>query len=72
MSRIISILIAGALLAGCAKEPPAPVAIDTFCITSKKRSWSIEDSPESIRAAEVHNRTIDLRCGVPGKVASAS
>lgn len=41
------------------------MAIDTYCLTAKKRTWSVNDSPESIRAADVHNRTVDIRCGVP-------
>jgi hypothetical protein len=45
-------------------------AVDTYCLTAKKIRWSTEDTPETIRQAEVHNRTVDLRCGVPGKVAS--
>ena len=72
MKRAILILIIGSSLTACAKEP-APVAYDTFCITAKKREWSVNDSPESITAAERWNRQIDIRCGIPGapsKVAS--
>lgn len=54
------------MLAGCVKEPPPQVVADTFCLTAKTRLWSIEDTPESIRAAEVFNRTVDRRCGIPG------
>lgn len=67
---IIALCIALALLVGgCAKEVPATGITDTFCVTAKKRMWSIEDTPESIRAAEVFNRTVDRRCGVPGQKA---
>ena len=34
--------------------------VDTYCLTSKKRIWSISDTPESIQAARVHNRTVDM------------
>lgn len=55
-----------ASLAGCATQA-TPIATDTFCLTAKKRMWSIQDSPETIRDAEAWNKTIDLRCGVPGR-----
>jgi hypothetical protein len=59
-------------LAGCATtQVPVQVA-DTYCLTAKKIRWSVEDTPETVRQAEVHNRTIDVRCGYPGKVASKS
>ena len=63
------IVACAALVAGCALfDPPKPetVAVDTFCLTAKKRYWSINDSVESIRDAEVHNAVIDKRC--PSKV----
>lgn len=56
-------------LAGCATTQSAPVAVDTFCITAKKRTWSIHDTAETIRDAEAWNKTIDLRCGIRGKKA---
>jgi hypothetical protein len=58
------------LLAGCATEPPpepvkvAPVVTDTFCETAIKRTWSVKDTPETIREAGTWNRAIDKRCGV--------
>lgn len=57
------------LLPGCAQEPPVHSVTDTFCLTAKKKRWSIHDTPESIREAEVWNRTIDRRCGIPGEKA---
>ncbi len=50
------------LLAGCATTSNTPVAIDTYCLAAKKLQWSVNDTPETIRAAEIHNKTIDLRC----------
>jgi hypothetical protein len=44
--------------------------VDTFCLNAKKRSWSVNDTVETIRDAEAWNRTVDLRCGIPGKAAS--
>lgn len=60
------------LLPGCAKEPPAQTAIvDTFCLTSKKRKFSIDrDTPERVREARIHNEVIDRRCGI-GRVAAS-
>jgi hypothetical protein len=61
------------LLAGCATPQPAPpaveptaVAVDTFCDTAKKRSWSVKDTAQTIAEARAWNRAVDKRCGVPG------
>lgn len=67
MIRAIVLCICLAMV-GCAQSP-TPVAVDTFCITAKKRTWSVNDTAETIRDAEAWNKTIDLRCGVPGKKA---
>jgi hypothetical protein len=69
--RLATVLTAVMTLAGCATmQAPAPPVVDTYCLNAKKWRWSVEDTPETIRQAEVHNQTIDLRCGYPGKVAS--
>ena len=50
---------------GCGtKSDPAPVQIvaDTYCLTVKKRSWSVNDTPESIDEAMRHNAAIDRAC----------
>jgi hypothetical protein len=59
------------LLAGCSTaQPPepeplkvAPVVTDTFCETVRKRTWSVKDTPDSIREAVAWNRAVDKRCG---------
>lgn len=56
------------LLSGCATTQQA-VVVDTFCATTKKIPWSVDDDRDTIRRAEVHNKSIDRRCGVPGKKA---
>ena len=66
----ICIVIGFALaLAGCATTQEPIAAVDTYCLSAKKVRWSVDDTAETIRQAEVINRTIDLRCGVPGKKA---
>ena len=55
-----------AAIAACAKDPP-PMAVDTFCLTAKKRTWSVSDTAETIRDAEIWNATIDRRCGSGGR-----
>lgn len=65
-SATITTALLALLLPGCVKEPPVQTVADTFCLTAKKRLWSIEDTPETIRSAEVWNRLIDKRCGLPG------
>ena len=49
-------------LTACATAPPQQVT-DSFCLTAKKRLWSINDSAESIRDAEAWNTAIDKKCG---------
>lgn len=69
MTRIV-IIGATLVLAACAthteeappKAPAAPVVVDSFCATAKKRAWSVKDTPESIREALAWNRAIDKRC----------
>ena len=54
---------------GCqtASQPPVEVVADTFCQTAKKRTWSVNDTPETIKEAITHNAGIDKACGVQGK-----
>lgn len=56
-------------MAGCATAPPQPVNVvaDSFCIAAKKRSWSVDDTPETIAEAVKINAGIDRACGVKGK-----
>jgi hypothetical protein len=61
--------LAFALLAGCATMPPLQVA-DTFCLTAKKRSWSINDTPAMIREAKTWNQLVDRRCATPPRTAT--
>ena len=70
MTRLWIILACG-LLAGCATSAAtAPVAIDTFCFSAKKRTWDPDtDSVETMREAVVWNKTVDRRCGMSGKKA---
>ncbi len=57
------------LLAGCATTQSTPAtAVDTFCLTAKKRTWDPDvDSVTTMREAVVWNRTVDRRCGVKGR-----
>jgi hypothetical protein len=57
-------------LAGCATQPaeeprvePAPVVMDNFCTTARKRTWSVKDTPATITEADAWNRAVDRRCG---------
>jgi hypothetical protein len=60
-------LACGLLLAGCATTGQQGRVVDTFCASARKIPWSIHDDRETIRRAEIHNRTIDRRCGIPGQ-----
>jgi hypothetical protein len=75
---VTRIVIVGTIiaLAACAthteeappKAPVAPVVVDSFCATAKKRAWSVKDSPETIKEALAWNRAVDRRCP-PAKTA---
>ena len=66
--RVAAILVAVLALAGCATtQAQAPVPVDTFCLTAKKRLWSIDDTAQTIRDAEAWNLLVDRRCGIPGQ-----
>lgn len=73
--RIATLATLAALVAGCAQEVPIQVVTDSLCTTAKKRTWSVNDTPETIEEAVRYNRAIDKACGIPGqgatKVASA-
>lgn len=51
--RPLAAALLATLLLGCAKDPPQQTAVDTFCLTAKKRTWSINDTAETIRDAEI-------------------
>jgi hypothetical protein len=60
----LMLLAALLLMPGCATTGGAPVATDSFCITAKKRKWSVHDRPEAVREARVWNQIVDRRCGI--------
>lgn len=60
-------LVAAVLMAGCAADGgplPAPVNIvsDNYCAVSKKVSWDVDDTRETIDEARRHNARIDKLC----------
>ena len=66
----IIVLAVTLVLPGCVMTNPtqqkgvsAGSAVDSFCISAKKRTWDLTDSAETIMEAEVWNGTIDRRCG---------
>jgi hypothetical protein len=48
---------------GTTAEPPVKVVADSFCLAAKKRSWSIDDTPETVAEAVRVNAGIDKACG---------
>jgi hypothetical protein len=67
MTAVVMIVMTSAT--GCATTQGTETVVDTFCLTAKKIRWSTEDTPETIRQAEIHNKTIDARCRGAGKIA---
>ena len=62
----IAIILASALLSGCSlfqAQPPEMAVGDPFCLRAKEKTFSSEDSAETIRDVEAHNGTIARRCG---------
>ena len=60
---ITSALLLAMLLPGCATTSGV-VVTDSFCLSAKKKKWSLDDTPDSIRDARVWNQIVDRRCGV--------
>jgi hypothetical protein len=50
---------------GCmsSKEPEIKVVADSYCLAARKRTWSVDDTPESIAEAMKINAGIDRACG---------
>ena len=67
MMAVIVVMIAlmMSILPGCAMFQAATqsTVVDTYCLTAKKRKWSVDDRPEVIREARIENQVIDRRCG---------
>lgn len=69
--RAVAVLgVASGAMAGCAQDMPQPVNVvaDSFCIAAKKKTWSVNDTPETIEQIRRFNAGVDRACGVPGKV----
>ena len=64
-SRIVQVAACCLLLAGCA-TPQAPVQVvgDSYCQAAKKKTWSVNDTPETIEQIVRHNAGVDRACGV--------
>ena len=64
---IAAMLAIACIVAGCA-TPQAPVQVvaNNYCeiATKQKRTWSVNDTPESIAEAVRHNAGVDRACGV--------
>lgn len=66
MKLALALAVIGCLLAGCATpNQQINVVSDSFCLAAKKRTWSVDDTPESISEAVKINAGIDKACGVP-------
>ena len=59
------------LLTGCSLLDgiPEKTVVDTLCITVKKKGWSTNDTPKTIRDARAWNQQIHRHCGAADKVA---
>lgn len=60
-------LVLTALLAGCAADgaplpPPVNIVSDNYCAVSRKVSWDVDDTRQTIDEARRHNSRIDKLC----------
>ena len=61
--RLAAIAAIAALLGGCANNPvPVQVVADSYCLAAKKRTWSVDDTQETIDEAIRINAGIDKAC----------
>lgn len=68
--RLAIVVVLSLSLSGCAlfqEAKPEQTVTDSFCLSARKRTWSVSDSPQSIQEAEAWNSAIDRRCGVKAK-----
>ncbi len=60
-------------LAACADPTAAPpklnIVADNYCAIAKKRTWSVNDTWQSIEEARRENAKIDKLCGAAGEKA---
>lgn len=62
----LPIILAASILAGCATpQQTVTVVADSYCQAVKKRTWSVNDTPETIQEAIKQNQGIDRACGRP-------
>ena len=65
LSYILTVTAISYMLAGCAATPPPVLVVaDSFCQAAKKRTWSVDDTVESINDAVRYNAGIDRACGI--------
>lgn len=57
------IMLPGCKLLQAFGVKPQTEIVDTWCLTAKKRQWALDDRPEAIREARIHNQLVDRRCG---------
>lgn len=63
--RLAAAAVIAGSLGGCANKDVQTVTVvaDTFCMSAKKRTWSVNDTPETIQEAIKQNAGIDRACG---------
>ena len=63
--RVAGAIIMALLLTACATpQPPVQVVADSFCQAAKKKTWSVNDTRETIDQIVKHNAGIDRACGI--------
>jgi PBP1b-binding outer membrane lipoprotein LpoB len=64
LSRLAAIAAIALMLGGCAVGSATPVQVvaDSYCLAAKKRTWSVNDTQETIDEAIRINAGIDKAC----------
>lgn len=67
-SKLAVLALTVPLLTGCGNQVQVPVNVvaDNYCQAARKRTWSVNDTPETIQEAIRHNAGIDRACGKKG------
>lgn len=78
MHRLLVIVAAALALGGCETVPElnmlqAQIVTDNFCVVSRKVSWDVTDTWQTIDEARRHNERIDKLCDsdTPAKTSPA-
>lgn len=66
VAAVVPLLLGNQGGCGMSQQPEIKVVADSYCLAAKKRTWSVNDTQESIDEAIRINAGIDRACGRKG------